>query len=227
MSNKGIKSKIKKFFTIHLPLDWIYEYLGSNIFYNTTMKFKKERKELISFAKKIYKKGLVSGVSGNLSLRVDEKAFLITPASKSYEKLQIEDLVLLDMEGNIIEGQKEPSSEKKLHIEIYKNREDVGAIIHTHSVFTCVLAALEMSLPMILEEQQEILGGEIKVAKYAPAGSETLAKEAIKAIGTNKAVILAKHGLVSVGENMDEAYLVCNLIERLSKIYLYMRLLTK
>lgn len=191
------------------------------------MQWKKERKEIIRFAKKIYKKGLVSGISGNLSLRVDGKYFLITPKSKCYERLQMEDLVLLDMEGKIIEGQKEPSSEKNLHIEIYKKREDIGAIIHTHSSFTCVLAALEMSLPMILDEQKEILGGEIKVAKYTPAGSKELAQETIKALGENKAVILAKHGAVALGKNMKEAYLVCNLLERFSKIYFYIKLLSK
>lgn len=191
------------------------------------MHFKKERKEIVRFAKRIYRKGLVSGVSGNLSLRVNEKNFLITPKAKCYEKLQLEDMILLDLEGNIIDGQKEPSSEKHLHIAIYKARDDVKAIIHTHSVCVCVLAALEIYLPVILDEQRERLGGEIEVAKYAPSGSIELAKEAVRVLNSKKAVILAKHGAVAVGNSLKEAYYICELLEKLSKVYLFIKLLSK
>lgn len=199
----------------------------SPIDYNKTMEWKKERKEVIRFAKKIYKKGLVTGTSGNLSLRIKGNSFLITPRAKCYEKLQAQDIVLIDLEGNILEGQREPSSEKNLHMEIYRARQDVKAIIHTHSSCACVLAAIELPLPLILDEQREILGGQIEVAKYAPSGSVELAIETIKALGKNKAVILAKHGAVVVGDSLKEAYNICELIERLSKIYLFMKLLGK
>ncbi|MCX8034404.1 MAG: class II aldolase/adducin family protein [Thermodesulfovibrio sp.] len=191
------------------------------------MHFKKERKEIVRFAKRIYRKGLVSGISGNLSLRVDEKSFLITPRAKCYEKLQVEDMVLLDLEGNIIDGRKEPSSEKHLHVAIYKARDDVKAIIHTHSSCVCVLAALEISLPIILDEQRESLGGEIEITKYAPSGSIELAEEAVRALSYKKAVILAKHGAVAVGNSLKEAYYVCELLEKLSKVYLFTKLLSK
>ncbi len=191
------------------------------------MEWKKERKEVIRFAKKIYRKGLVTGTSGNLSLRIKENSFLITPRAKCYEKLQAQDILLIDLEGNILEGQREPSSEKNLHMEIYRARQDVKAIIHTHSSCACVLAAMELTLPLILDEQKEILGGQIEVAKYAPSGSVELAIETIKALGKNKAVILAKHGAVVVGDSLNEAYNICELIERLSKIYLFMKLLGK
>ncbi len=191
------------------------------------MQWKKEKEELVKFAKKIYKKGFVSGLSGNLSLRVNEKAFLITPKAKYYEKLKNSDLVLVDLDGNIIEGEKEPSSEKKLHLAIYRERKDINAIIHAHSCFACILAALECPLPIILDEQREVLGGEVKVAKYAPSGSDELAHETVRCLGQGKAVILAKHGTVATGKSITEAYYVCELLERLSKIYLFMRLLQR
>ena len=191
------------------------------------MKWKKERQEIVNFARKIYRKGFVTGISGNLSIRVNDKYLLITPKSKCYEKIKISDIVLIDLNGKIIEGETEPSSEKKLHIEIYKARKDINAIIHTHSTYTCILAAKELSLPVILDEQKDVLGGEIKVAKYAPCGSNELAIEAVNALRDKKGVILAKHGAVAVGKSMHEAFYICELIERLSKIYLYMKLIEK
>ncbi|GAB6183791.1 class II aldolase/adducin family protein [Thermodesulfovibrio hydrogeniphilus] len=191
------------------------------------MELKNEREKIVRIAKKIYQMGLVTEISGNLSLRVSENQFLITPSGKSYEKLKASEIVLLDMNGNIIEGIKKPSTETKLHIEIYKARQDVNAIIHTHSTYACVLASLEMLLPAILDEQKEVFGGEVKVSKYAPAGSEALALEAVKALGNGKAAILSKHGTVSVGKDLREAYIVCELLERLSKIYIFTTLMKK
>ncbi len=191
------------------------------------MELKNEREKLVRIAKKIYQMGLVTEISGNLSLRVSENQFLITPSGKSYEKLKASEIVLLDMNGNIIEGIKKPSTETKLHIEIYKARQDVNAIIHAHSTYACVLASLEMPLPVILDEQKEVFGGEVKVSKYAPAGSEALALEAVKALGNGKAAILSKHGTVSVGKDLREAYLLCELLERLSKINILTTLMKK
>jgi len=142
----------------------------------------KEREEIVKYTKQIYKKGFVTAHSGNISLRVGDKLILITPSSKSYEKLKSSDIVEINFEGNIIDGHKMPSSEYKLHVEIYKSRKDVNAVIHTHSIFACTMAALNLSLPVILDEQKEFLGGEISVANYAPSGTDDLAIESVKAL---------------------------------------------
>lgn len=185
------------------------------------------RKGLLKIVKKVAARGLVSGTSGNMSLRVSENQILITPKSKRYEKIKLDDFVLISFDGKVLEGSKTPSSEWQLHREIYRVREDVNAIIHTHSICGCILAALEMPLPVILDEQLEFLGGDIKVAKYAVAGSLELAKNATEALEGRKACILSKHGVVAVGKTLDDAYNVCELVERLSKIYIFMRLLKK
>lgn len=185
------------------------------------------RKGLLKIVKKVAARGLVSGTSGNMSLRVSENQILITPKSKRYEKIKLDDFVLISFDGKVLEGSKTPSSEWQLHREIYRVREDVNAIIHTHSICGCILAALEMPLPVILDEQLEFLGGDIKVAKYAVAGSLELAKNATEALEGRKACILSRHGVVVVGKTLDDAYNVCELVERLSKIYIFMRLLQK
>lgn len=189
------------------------------------MRWKKEREEIVRIAKRIYKKGLVTGCSGNISMRLKDNLIAITAKSKSYNRLKASDVVVIDFNENVIEGDKEPSSERKLHIEIYRARNDVNAVIHTHSTFACTMAALNLSLPLILDEQREFLGGQIDVANYAPSGTKELAKEAVKALAHKKAVFLSRHGAVSVGCNIEEAFAVCELLEKLCQIYLFMKLI--
>ncbi|MGB9710775.1 MAG: class II aldolase/adducin family protein [Thermodesulfovibrio sp.] len=191
------------------------------------MQWKKEREEIVKIAKRIYKKGLVTGCSGNISMRLKENLIAITAKSKSYNGLKASDVVIIDFNENVIEGDSEPSSERKLHIEIYKARKDVNAVIHTHSTFACTMAALNLSLPSILDEQTDVLGGPINVTEYAPSGTKELAEKAVKALGDKKAVFLSRHGAVSVGDSMEEAFSVCELLEKLSQIYLFMRLIQK
>ncbi|GLI54385.1 class II aldolase/adducin family protein [Thermodesulfovibrio yellowstonii] len=191
------------------------------------MQWEKERKEIVRVAKKIYKKGLVTANSGNFSVRTANETILITPRSKSYERLKFSDIIELNFDGKVIEGSREPSSEYRLHIEIYKERKDINAVIHTHSTFACALASLNQSLPVILDEQRAVFGGEIRVAKYAVSGTEELAKEAVKALKNRKAVFLSRHGAVAVGKNISEADAICELIEKFCQIYVFMRLLQK
>lgn len=191
------------------------------------MQWEKERKEIVRVAKKIYKKGLVTANSGNLSVRTANETILITPYSKSYERLKFSDIIEINFDGQVIEGSKKPSSEYRLHIEIYRERKDINAVIHTHSTFACALASLNQNLPVILDEQKSVLGGEIKVAKYAVSGTEELAKEAVKALESRKAVFLSRHGAVAVGKNISEADTICELLEKFCQIYVFMRLLQK
>lgn len=191
------------------------------------MKHPELRELLVNISRKVFERGLVSQRSGNLSIRLDENLILITPKSKRYENIQANDLVCITLDGEIIDGNREPSSEWQLHREIYLRRNDVKAIIHTHSICGSILASLEMPLPVILDEQREQLGGDIKVARYAPCGTYELARNAVEALEGRKACILSRHGVVAVGESLDEAFDVCELIERFSKIYIFMCLLSK
>ncbi|MCX7912610.1 MAG: class II aldolase/adducin family protein [Dehalococcoidales bacterium] len=179
---------------------------------------------MITAARRIREKGLVWGTAGNVSqrLRTDTGQHLmaITPSARDYDLLRPEDVPVLDLEGNVIEGTLKPSVETPLHAAIYRKRTDVNAVIHTHSVFATALAVADLEIPIILEEQRVYLGGEIGLAAHAPSGSRDLAESTVTALGSRNAVLLANHGAVGVGKTMNEALAACELLERLAQIYL-------
>lgn len=168
--------------------------------------------------------GLVAGTWGNISVRVPGgDLVLITPSGMPYHSLAVSDLVTVDLSGAPRAGHRRPSTELPLHLEIYRARPDVQAIMHTHSRYACALAVARLDLPPILEEQAQLAGGRVAVASYAPAGSEALAHHAVQALGSRNAVLLANHGLVGVGGNIQEAFLVCQIIEKACQIYILSR----
>jgi L-fuculose-phosphate aldolase len=188
------------------------------------MAWLKEKKEVLAAARQILKKGLVTGTAGNVSLRLtvegQRSLLAITPSSRDYLSLTPDDIQILDFEARKVEGDLVPSVETPLHIGIYRARKDVNAIIHTHSVFASAMAVAGLSIPTIIDEQAAYLGGEIKLAKYAPSGSPELAKNAISALSKRYAVLLANHGAVGVGANLPAAFHACELLENIAMIYL-------
>ncbi|MEM2830821.1 MAG: class II aldolase/adducin family protein, partial [Candidatus Jordarchaeales archaeon] len=136
--------------------------------------------EIIRTAREMLQSGLVEGTEGNVSAKVGDDRVLITPTSMSYMEMALEDLVLLDLNGNVLEGKRQPSSEKPMHLKVYNAREDVRAIIHTHSLYASVLAVLRKPLPPLTDEFMFKYGGTIEVAEYGLTGSEELAENAVK-----------------------------------------------
>lgn len=192
------------------------------------MSWEKEREEVVRIAKLILKRGLVVGTEGNVSRRLpagERDLLAITPSRRNYEDLWPSDIPVIDFEAEPVEGELAPSTESLLHIGIYRARKDVGAVIHTHSTFASVLAVAHEEIPPILDEQVIYLGGEVRVAEYAPPGSEELAQNALEALGSRNAVLLANHGMVGVGRNLHEALIVCELVEKVARTYLLSRLL--
>ena len=180
------------------------------------------KKEIWHYAQKIYALGWVSGSSGNISIRLKgEDKFLITPSGIPYELLKPEQMVVVDKNGNLLPGSEhKPSVETILHLKVYEARDDVNAVIHTHSIYSSVLAVLRKPLPPILEELAIYTGGTIEVAEYAPSGSKELADNVVKALKNKSAVFLANHGNLCVGKDLLEAFNICALVERCSQIYL-------
>jgi L-fuculose-phosphate aldolase len=151
----------------------------------------------------------------------NEDLFVISPSSTPYSEITAEDVVLMDMEGNALSEGRPPSSEANLHMNIYRTRPDVGGILHTHSTYASVLAVLRRPLPPILEELVIFLGGTVEVAEYAAgAGSEDLIKNTLKAMDNRSAVLLANHGTVCVGKNIEKAFDIAHLVEQAAQIYL-------
>lgn len=186
------------------------------------MRYLKERKEVMDTAKEIYKANLVSGTWGNVSTRISgEKLMIITPSGMNYESLTVEDMVLVDMQGNVQEGCWKPSVETRLHAEMYTRRPDVGAVVHVHSLFATVFAVAQQKIPVLIEETAQVIGHEIEVAPYAICGSDELAVNTADILGQGRAVLLANHGLIGVGKNTADALKVCYIAEKTAMIALY------
>jgi L-fuculose-phosphate aldolase len=185
----------------------------------------KEKKEVLAVARRILEKGLVTGTAGNVSRRLktddDRPLLAITPSSRDYNSLSPDDIQILDFNAQKVEGELTPSVETALHIGIYRARPDVNAVIHIHSVFATAAAVAGLSIPPILDEQAAYLGGEIKLAAYAPSGTPDLGKNAVAALGDHNAVLLANHGAVGTGKNMTDAFHAAELLEKTAQIYLY------
>lgn len=196
-------------------------------------------------AQEIAQKGLVVAAWGNVSARLSAgdsdgqgakpvlsretdlyaERVLLTPSGMDYQKLQDTDLVLTDLAGRIIQGQRRPTTELSLHLAIYRQRPDIRAIVHTHSLYASVLAVAGLPLPPVLDELAQKLGGEVPLNEYAPSGTEELAENTVKALNSGKAVLLANHGLIGTGETLEEAFLICQLVEKGAQVYIYSRCL--
>lgn len=186
------------------------------------------RKEVVAFARKMYADGLVVGTAGNLSSRVPgEERVAITPSSLPYEEMEPDDVPILDLSGAVVVTGRAPSVEWRLHLAIYQARPDVGAIFHTHGVYSSVLAALHLPLPPIVEELAHYVGGQIEVAEYAPSQSPELSRNVVVALGGKAAALIANHGKVCCGEDLTSAYHVCQLVERVAHVHILACLLGK
>ncbi len=171
-------------------------------------------------------RGLVAGTWGNVSVRVPGAAQVaVTPSGRDYRGLGPEDVVIVDMAGNKVAGTLTPSSELPLHLAIYAARPDIGAVVHTHSIFASACAAARRALPPVIEDLVQVAGGTIEVAGYALPGTAELAANAVAALGDRQAVLLANHGAVGCGRTADEALLACELVEKGAQIYLYANLM--
>jgi L-fuculose-phosphate aldolase len=180
----------------------------------------KLREELLACANKLVKKGLIYGTWGNLSVRLDNKYMLITPSGMDYTRLTPSDMVKVSIDTlKYDKGQNVPSSEEDLHSVIYTKRSDVGAILHTHSKFCCVFAAACKDMPVV-EDYVEDLGQVIKVSERGIAGTKDLAEKTMKALGDRKGAIIANHGMVACGKDLDDAFENCLKLEENAKKYL-------
>jgi L-fuculose-phosphate aldolase len=176
------------------------------------------KKEIINLGKKMVNQGLVASTWGNISVKMNTENIYITPSGMEYDSLEPEDIVLVDTKGSIINGKRKPSSELPMHLEIYKAREDIKAIVHTHSLYASAYAVSRKPIPPIIEDMAQVIGGPVEVAQYALPGTNQLAQNAIKALGNKGAVLLANHGVVGVGYNLIEAYKACLLVEKTAHI---------
>ena len=179
------------------------------------------KKLLVAYGKKLLDKKLVAGTSGNLSLRGKDGEIYITPSGMDYLEITEDDIVKINFMGEILEGDKNPSSEWMMHVEIYKNYQNYNAIVHTHSPIATAFAVSRKKIPLILIEMKPFLGGEIEVAPFKPSGSLELAKSLIPYLKKSNSCLLANHGVVSCGKDIESAFLSAEYVEDAAKIYYY------
>lgn len=165
------------------------------------------------------------GTWGNVSARCEgQDLMVITPSGFSYDLMTMEDLVIVDSESKVAEGRYQPSVETPLHMQIYRNRPDVRAIVHVHSLYATAFAVARQKIPVILEETAQVVGHEVPVADYARCGTSMLADSVVSSLGAeHRAVLLANHGLVAAGISMEEALKIACVVEKTARVAVYAR----
>ncbi|MBP3400960.1 MAG: class II aldolase/adducin family protein [Selenomonadales bacterium] len=176
---------------------------------------------VIEYAHRMTEKGLIAGTWGNISVRIpDTDMIAITPSGRDYMTLVPSDIAIVNMKGEWVDGNYKPSSELPLHLAVYRARQDVGALIHTHSIYASACAAARRSIPAIIEDVAMMNGGDIEVAEYAANGSTELAANTVRALGEHQSVLLANHGMLGCGSNLKEAMTMCELVEKTARIFI-------
>jgi L-fuculose-phosphate aldolase len=174
-------------------------------------------------AKHMASLGLVVGSGGNVSARIPGEALAaITPARIPYERLVPDDIVLVDLDGTVVEGRHPASSETPMHTLVYKRLPAAGAIVHTQSPYATAFAVLREGIPLICTEGFAVNALQVEVAGFHVPGSVELGMEAVAALERqpgSRAVLLANHGVLAVGANLEQAFSVAENVEREAQIY--------
>jgi L-fuculose-phosphate aldolase len=178
------------------------------------------KQQVIEGGLRLMKEGLVERTWGNISIRVDDTNMLITPSGRPYEELTGNDIVLVNYHTSEYEGSVKPSSEKGLHMEIYKTRKEVDAVIHTHQMNASIVAAARREVPPILDDMTQIVGPTVRCTEYAISSTKKLTKKTVKALRGRNAALMANHGAVCVGRDLDEAFVVCQVLEKACKAFI-------
>lgn len=162
---------------------------------------------------------LTFSTGGNLSIRIDDRSFLITPSGMAYESLKERDLVVMTSEGEILKGDRKPSSEWHMHGAIYDARPEINVLIHTHSPYVSVVSSLGEDLPPISYLIASAGTRTVPLARYETFGTKELGEAAVEAMGDCKAVMLANHGLIAGGDTLAQAFSLAQEIEFCAFMY--------
>lgn len=176
--------------------------------------------QLVQIAQRAYREKMFAATSGNLSVfdRENGKIY-ITPGSFPYEEMTPDDIMAIDLNGNILEGKHSPSSEWRMHAAIYRADKRVNAIVHTHSPYATAFAINHMRIPAVLYEMVFFLGGDIPVAEGAIPGTPEVGENCVPVLKERNGCLMANHGALAVGDTLDRAYTRAVYIEDAAKAY--------
>ena len=182
-----------------------------------------KKSQVIKYSKKLNITNLSALRSGNISIRAKEKGvegFYITPSGRKYSSLKISDIVFVSLSGNFDEKKGKPSSEWRFHQDIYVNKKNANAIVHAHSTCATAISTHQKNIPAF-HYMVAVAGGEdIKCSKYATFGTKNLSKNILKALKNRKACLIANHGQVAFGENLENAFELAQEIENICHQYI-------
>ncbi|HET7074676.1 MAG TPA: L-fuculose-phosphate aldolase [Mycobacterium sp.] len=175
---------------------------------------------VLDAAKDMLRRGLVEGTAGNISARRSDGNIVITPSSVDYRDMQLDDLVLVDPDGAVLQAAagRSPSSESKLHLACYHAFDDIGSVIHSHPVWATMFAIAHQPIPACIDEFAVYCGGDVRCTEYAASGTPEVGANAVKALDGRAAALIANHGLVAVGPRPDKVLHVTALVERTAQI---------
>lgn len=175
---------------------------------------------VLDAAKDMLRRGLVEGTAGNISARRADGNIVITPSSVDYRDMRLDDLVLVDADGSVLQAAdgRSPSSEMQLHLACYRAFDDIGSVIHSHPVWATMFAIAHESIPACIDEFAVYCGGDVRCTDYAASGTPDVGTNAVKALEGRAAALIANHGLVAVGPRPDKVLHVTALVERTAQI---------
>ncbi|XBC46931.1 L-fuculose-phosphate aldolase [Dolosigranulum savutiense] len=181
---------------------------------------KEARDQLIAYGKKLVETNLTKGTGGNLSIFDREAGHMaITPSGIDFFEIQPEDIVIMTLDGDIVEGERTPSSEWVMHKIFYENREDIDAMIHAHTMYATVMATLRWDLPPS-HYMVAVAGKNVRVADYATYGTPELAENAYEAMKDRRAVLLANHGIIAGAQDLLNAFNIVEEVEYCSEVHI-------
>lgn len=180
------------------------------------------RKKIIDACLWMRAERFVFGTWGNISVRLDDGNLLITPSRIAYETMQPDDLVVMSPEGKIISGKHLPTSEREMHRLIMNKRQDIGAVIHTHSPYAMATAARNEGVPVLTEEMCQLIGGAIPLSShFVPSHKHLELGEVVSdSVTEANAILIRNHGPVCFGRELEEAKVCCQIVEKSCQIYL-------
>jgi L-fuculose-phosphate aldolase len=177
-------------------------------------------KAVLAAAKDMLKRGLVEGTAGNISARQEDGTIVITPSSVDYAEMELDDLVVIDIDGTALSAKdgRSASSEKLLHLACYRAFDDIGSVIHSHPVHATMFAVAHEPIPACIDEFSIFVGGEVRCTDYAASGTLDVGEQAVKALEGRGAALIANHGMVAVGPRPSTVLHITALVERSAQI---------
>lgn len=188
------------------------------------MLFEQVRTEIAELGRRLEREGLLNRTAGNLSARVAPDRVAITPTGLPYAEITAADVVVVDMDGRVVDGHRRPSSELAMHLLLYQIRSDAGGVVHTHAPYATIMAVLGVPIPAVHYEIAALAIDEIPLVPYATYGTADLAESVRAAIGDANAALLANHGTIAIGPTIRDASTFTQTLEFLAMTYYHARL---